>query len=344
MDHLVETTVAQSGGIITRSQAVALGLSEREVDSLLRQRRLIAVRTGLYTTSQLWSSWDEHRERPLARVRAAQASIEIEHVFSHESAALIWGLPLVEAATAAPHITRRDKRATRTYGGIFHHGAAYDDDQVEWVEGLPVLDRARTVLDLSRRRDGRRSGLVAADAYLRRGHSRQSLSDLLLTQMVGWPYTRTAARVVREADGGSANAGESLARELVLEAGLGPVETQFPIPHRGGTYFGDIRAGRHIIEFDGRIKYRSLAQGGVADRELDEILWDERSRHRDISMVGLGVSRLVYADFWGAARERAKVRLRADHAEIVARLGRELSPDLESYANDVREQGWFRTS
>lgn len=344
MDHLIETAVAECGGIVTRAQVVALGLSEREVDKLLRQRRLVAVKTGLYTTSQLWSSWDDHRARPLARVRAAQGSIEIEHVFSHESAALIWGLPLVDAAAAATHITRRDKRATRTYGGIWHHGAAYDDHQVHWVGGLPVLDRARTVLDLSRRRDGRRSGLVAADAYLRSGHSREALSDLLLSQMVGWPYTRTAARVVRDADGGAANAGESLARELVLEAGLGPVETQFPMPHRGGTYFADIRAGRHIIEFDGRIKYRSTAQGGVADRDLEEILWDERSRHRDISMLGLGVSRLVYADFWGAAREHAMARLRADHAEIVDRLGRELPSDLESYARNIRVQTRVRAS
>jgi hypothetical protein len=317
-------------------------LSEREVDTLLRRRLLIVVRTGVYTTSELWASWDEHRARPLARVRAAHASIEIEHVFSHESAALIWGLPLIDPTTATPHITRRDKRATRTYGGIWHHGAAYDDAQVRWVDGLPVLDRTRTVLDLSRRRDGRRSGLVAADAYLRAGHSHEALTEVLRTQMAGWPYTRPAARVVRDADGGAANAGESLARDLVLEAGLGPVETQFPMPHRGGTYFGDIRAGRHIIEFDGRVKYRSADQGGVADRALEEILWDERSRHRDISMVGLGVSRLVYADLWGPAPERAKARLRADHAEIVNRLGRELPPELESYARAVREQGQRR--
>ena len=129
----------------------------------------------------------------------------------------------------------------------------------------------------------------------------------------------------------------------MLEAGLGPVETQFPIPHRGGTYYGDIRVGgRHIVEVDGRIKYRPVDEGGLADRDLEEILWEERSRHRDINAVGLGVSRLVYADFWGDRRERAKERLVADHEDIVERLGNTLPEELAAYAREIRARDRWR--
>ncbi len=336
MDHRIAMAAAAQGGLITRAEARDAGASDREITAWLRHGDLVVVRPGTYATSDHWATLDEHRGRPLARVRAAHRSVRIEHVLSHESAALVWDLPLLDARAAPPHLTRRDTRATHASGGVWHHGASYDDCQVHWVDGLPVLDQARTVLDLARRRTGRQSGLVAADAYLRRGLPRTALEAVLRDQMDGWPFTRAAERVIGDADGGAANAGESLARDLVLEAGLGPVETQFPVPHRGGTYFGDLRVGRHIIEFDGRIKYRSVARGGVADRELEEVLWDERLRHRDICAAGFGVSRLVYSDFWGQARERAKSRLLADHAEIVGRLGNDLPAELEAFARDVR--------
>jgi hypothetical protein len=344
MDHLIAQAVQRGGGLALRRELCQLGVSEREVDEAIRHGDLVAVRSGCYTTRDLWDSWDEFRRRPLARVHAAHRALEVEHVMSHESAALLHGLPLVDARKARAHVTRRDLRATLAEGGIHHHGAAFGDHDVQVVEGIPVLSMARTVADLARRPGGYRHGLVAGDGALRLGASRDELEEVV-SRMFGWPYSRTARRVVQDADPGASNAAESLARELVLEAGLGPVETQFPIPHRGGTYFGDIRAGgRHIIEVDGRIKYRSREHGGLADRELEEILWEERSRHRDINSVGLGVSRLVSADLWGEARQRAKARLRADHEDIVSRLGDRLPPDLEVYARNIRARERSRTA
>ena len=344
MDHLVTQEIVRRGGLVLRRALTAAGVDERELDAAIRSGDLVVVRSGCYTTRETWDAWEEFRQRPLGRVRAAHLLLRVSHVFSHESAALLHRLPLVDPRSAEPHVTRRDLRATITRGGIHHHGAAFSDEEVELVDGLPVLSRARTVADLARRPGGYRHGLVAGDGALRLGSTRRELAEAA-GSMFGWPYSRTAWRVVRDCDPGAANAAESLARELVLEAGLGPVETQFPIPHRGGTYFGDIRAGgRHIIEVDGRIKYRSADQGGIADRALEEILWDERTRHRDIQAVGLGVSRLVYADFWGAARERAKARLRADHEDIVSRLGDRLPAELDAYARQVRAEGRSRTA
>lgn len=344
MDHAIAAAAANNQGIVTRDRLTEIGTSEREVDQLLRAGLLVAVRRGVYTTRELWDSWDEFHDRPMARIRAAHLSIDIPHVFSHESAAVALGLPLLDSRHSVPHITRPDKRATKMYGGTLHHGAAYDDDDVVEVDGLPVLGMARTAIDLARRPGGYRPGLIAADGALRRGVAREDLRAVL-DRMQGWPFTRMARRVVRDADAGAENASETLARELVLEAGLGPdVETQFPIPHRGGTYWGDVRVGRHIIEFDGRIKYKSEADGGLADRELEQILWEERGRHRDICHEGLGISRLVYADFWGEARERAKQRLRETDAEIRERLGTELPPHLAEYAERMRGRRTPRAS
>ena len=51
----------------------------------------------------------------------------------------------------------------------------------------------------------------------------------------------------------------------------------------------------------------------MADRPADEVVWEEKKRERLICAEGLGVSRIIWEDLWGAARERAKDSTAAEY-------------------------------
>jgi hypothetical protein len=295
---------------------------------------LIALRRCVYTTAALWNSWDEYVARPMARIRAAALTIEIPFVFSHDTAAIVHGLPLLRPQDAAIHITREDMRGSRVKGGIHHHGARFRAARVQVAGDLPVLDLARTVVDIAREH-GYREGLVAADGAMQQGVTREQMREAA-TETAGWPYSLTVKAVVKRADPGAESVIETLGRELLEEMGLGPVETQFPVAVDGGVAWCDMRIGCHIVEADGRAKSRPVLDGGLADGDLERILWDERKRQREVCSAGLGMSRLVYADFWGEARERAKERILREEEVTRRRFGDTLPAHLEEFAKRMR--------
>ena len=197
-----------------------------------------------------------------------------------------------------------------------------------------MLDVPRTVVDIAREH-GYTAGLVAADGAMQLGVRRDEL-EVAAAEMAGWPFSLTVKAVVEDADPGAESVIETLARELVAEAGLRPVETQFPVRTPSGTAWVDLRVGRHLIEADGRVKSRPIEDGGLADRDLEQLLWDERRRQREVCADGFGMTRFTYADFWGAARERAISRLLAENAVTEQRFGTELTPAQAEFAARMR--------
>ncbi len=334
METRVLAAVAAGHGLVTAAQLSMLGFHPRRVARWVRSGELVSVRRGVYTTAQLWTAWDEFRERPLARVRAAHLTITLPHVFSHDSAALLLGVPLIRPAQAEVHVTRPQVRGSRIQYGVRHHGAPYPRNTVVMVDGLPALGIARTVIDLARTH-GYRAGLVGADGALQLGVPRVELAAAYAS-MRCWPGVTAARAAVDDADPGAESVGETLSRELVAELGLGQIETQFPVLVGGGLHWCDLRVGCHLFEFDGRIKFRSVDHGGVADEGAERALWDERKRQQQVCAEGLGMSRLIWDDFWGAARERAKRRLLAEYAVTEARFGPSLPARLEESARRFR--------
>lgn len=334
MDSRVIAEVASGEGLVVARRLHERGFSPRRVADWVRAGELVAVRRGVYTTAELWASWDEFRQRPLARIRAAELTLTLPHVFSHDSAALLHGLPLLRPQDAAVFITREHVQGSRTRYGVHHHGAAYTASQVVTIDGLQVLDVARTVADLGRTH-GYRAGLVAADGALQLGVPR-GLLMAAYRPMYCWPGITDVRAAVEDSDPGAESAGETLARELVRELGLGPIETQFPVVVRSGVKWCDLRVGCHLFEFDGRLKIRSVGRGGVAEAEVEQVLWDERRRQQEICALGLGMSRLTWDDFWGAARDRARRRLAEEYAVTEARFGSTLPAHLEESARRLR--------
>ena len=326
--------VARGNGLVTAQQLAECGFDARLVRRWVKSGRLVAVRRGVYTTGELWESWDIVRERPLARVRAVDLTLRVPHVHSHDSAALALSLPLIRPQAAGLHVTRRHLRASTTKAGVRHHGAAYGDHRAVVAKGLSVLDIPRTVADLAREH-GYRAGLVAADGAMQRGVSRSELAAAA-REMTGWPHSLVVAAVVADADPGAESVLESLSRELLVECGLGPVETQFPVKVPGGVAWVDMRVGRHLFEADGRIKFVPDSEGGYAGTDPRTTVWDERRRQQQVCGDVFGMSRITWADIWGSARERAQRRFVAEAAATERRYGSELPADVEEFAARMR--------
>jgi hypothetical protein len=296
----------------------------------------VAVRRGVYTETERWTSADENTGQRRLRTRAAHLTLAAPHVLSHDSAAIELGLPLLKPKVELVHLTRPDKRGSKVRSGVKYHGAAYLAEQVIEVDGLPLLDRARTALDLGREY-GYAAGVAAMDAAMQRGVTRADL-ERALAPMRGWPLSRAVQAALADADSGAETIGESLSRLLVMELGLGRPQTQFPVQLAGGVVWVDMLLGCHAIEFDGKVKYVARTDGGVADRPAADVIWDEKQRQTEICGEGLGMSRVVWADLWGARREQAKARIRKEYAVTVRRFGEQLPERLERSAAEIRSR------
>jgi hypothetical protein len=336
MDPRVLGAISANGGLITYAQALDLGMSPGEVRHLKRRGQWIAVRRGVFTTRELWESLDERRGRPRLIARGVIMTMRRAWVLSHNSAADELGLDTLKPPKPLTHVTRPGWTNAWTENGIAHHLAAFRPEQVVETNGVRVLDAARTAVDIARRY-GVMHGLVACDSAMRGGVSRGDLVAVY-DRMEQWPHIRAAHTSVALADARAENPHESLGRHLVLEAGIGEPDCQFPVRTSDGVKWCDIRVGNHVIETDGRIKLRSVADGGVATDPPDQVLWEEKKRERLVSDRKLVVTRVIWEDHWGARRGQAIRRLQADHAESVKRFGRELSPELAREAAVIREQ------
>jgi hypothetical protein len=336
MDTGVAALVRRRHGLITHADAVAAGLDERQVSWLLRHGAWRRLRRGVYVDAATWEGLDEFVGRPRLITRAAHLTLVVEHALSHGSAALEHGLPLLDGAVDLVHVSRNGIKRGRTRNGIKEHAADHAPADLLGTADLPVLGIARTAVDVAREH-GYAAGLAACDRALRLGVQRDELNTVI-AGMRHWPGIRVASAAVAQADPGADTAGESLARILVKELGIGEPRTQFPLRLGDGRVIWiDLVVGCHAFEFDGRLKYRTSDSGGVAT-DVERAVWEEKKRERLVRAERLGVSRIIWADYYGPARRQAVARLRAEHANTVAQFGDRLPAHLEEYAARMSAQ------
>ncbi len=320
----------QQAGLVTRAQARESGYRGPELRGLLAPSGAwVTLRRGVYGERATWDAASMLEQWSL-RDRAAHLTTKVPHELSHDSAGRLHELPLVGVRRDLTHITRPDVQGSRTEHGVKHHLGPAPSPRHCVVDGVPVTGLARTALDIAREH-GLPTGLAACDAARRAGVSPTDFATELAS-MAHFPGLIAARAAADLADPRSENAAESLSRLLVLELGIGEVEPQFAVWVDGRILWCDLRVGNLVIEFDGRIKYRGRSDGGVAVKSAEQVVWEERLRERDICALGLGMSRLVWSDLFGAARLRAQKQLMAEHAATVARFGTRLPDHLADFS------------
>lgn len=328
--NLVSRAAGQRG-VFTRSQALECGYSERELKSLTRPGgAFLVVSHGVYAERTLVDTLDS-TERWLLKDRAALLVSRRPGVLSHDSAARLLGIDTLEVPEPATHITTVGNLGARRSGGITRHR----DNLPLCVEvrgEIVATSYARTAIDLGRLH-GFRHGLVATDAVRNIGVPLGDLEHELM-RMANHPHIARARAAVESSASGAESVAETLGRELVEELDLGDIETQFAVGLADGrVVWCDMRVGCHVIEVDGKIKLRAVAQGGLATRPPEDVVWDEKVRQTLVCAEGLGMSRLTWSDFFGTQRERAKARLRTEAMVTRQRFGSTLPEHLRRFAD-----------
>ena len=144
-------------GVISRHQATAAGLSERQVDYRLATGRWTRIHPGVYKLRAVASSW---HGSVLAAVLASDG------LGSHRCGAALWGLEVY--TNPRPEIAVPVDRRARLDGVIVHRTTQWDRCEPTTRLGIPCTGIERTLLDCAAVAGLRRTERLAEAAIRRR--------------------------------------------------------------------------------------------------------------------------------------------------------------------------------
>jgi hypothetical protein len=282
----------RQGFVLTRAQAIAVGLGPPEQRRLLHRGTWSQPRRGILSVLPAG-----HPGAPETGATAA-ALARPGSVITHESAAILHGLPVL-TPPARPILTSDARHWGGTDAALIRAASVPAAHRQSWY-GAPLSSVARTIFDVSRA-SGAAAGLVVADAALAESLCTRSAVQDLCAFGEGWPGVGAARQVAELMNHLSESPLESITRLCLADGGLPPPELQARVRTERGRYRVDMLWSRErvIVEADGAVKYRD-----------DSALWREKRRQEDLEQAGYRVVRVTWADVT-ADPERTVRRVRA---------------------------------
>ena len=284
------TTVSEIRPIVRSTRSLmAGGWRHRDIAGAVRDGTLDVVRRGWFMAAQDASAlWSEGRH--LAHVIAVARDMTGTAVVSHESAGVLWGLPLYRHRPRRVHLTTRSPSRVSSGADVLRHVAPLGAEDVVVRDGIRCTSLARTVFDMTRTLPAEAS-VACADAAERimmlRGREwdedaraawRRSMCDRIKDSARARGI-RQARWVTVFANGRAQLPGESVSRLQLARIGFPAPELQVPVSAPGGrTYHVDfgLRGVRAWGEFDGKGKY--LDEAMRRDVPLEQVLLEEKQR------------------------------------------------------------------
>lgn len=277
--------------MLTRQLTQNFGCDRNEIARKERAGALHRVRYGAYTTAAI----DDVTERHRTLIWATVPLLAPGWIVSHESAAVLHGLPLPNSPLERVCVTRPVNDFGKVSGHLHAYCADTDLDDIVLVGGVSCTSVARTVADLAR--SGSFKWAVAAGDYaLRNGLTTTDEFEHTLTSLYRRRGVRNARRSLRFADGRSESVGESLSRAVVHLGHLPAPELQVRFDDDEGLIgYADFfwREQGIIGEFDGRTKYESLVRAGETGAD---VLWREKQREDRLRALGHTIVRWHWDD------------------------------------------------
>lgn len=304
MECLDLDVLVRPNGLLLVSDARRVG-AERMVSAAHRDGHLVRLRKGIYIPERTWTA-STRDERYRARIEAAGIALRKDAVFSHYSAALLWGMQLAGEWPPEVHTLTIGDRGGRSAPGIIRHTTERHVGTSTRF-GFRVTDPARTVIDLASiaRLD---DALAVADAALRlKLADRESLRALA----AGLSRRRgvTRARFTTEnASADAANGGESKMRAVIIQLGFPrPVLQHAFVDDDGLIGYGDAAwlEERVILELDGLQKY--VRENYTHGQEIADIVIAEKVREDRLRAIGYTVVRATWDDLVHPAKLAAKL-------------------------------------
>jgi Transcriptional regulator, AbiEi antitoxin/Protein of unknown function (DUF559) len=288
----LEELVRAHGGVITTAEARAAGMTRAALEWARRKALLKSIRHGVYASSAVWEMVSPEVRHGLEIL--AQQRICPELVACGASAATVLQLPTPTGPPSKPQLTaargasRRGARGQKA--GALGRRAWLNREDI-WImkkSGLRVTSTARTVVDCAREWDPP-WGLAVADAAIERWRIDSAQLTSVLDSRPSSPGDRRARWVAAHARDGIESPLESLARAVIILAGLPEPTPQVWVQTPAGPFRVDLldESNRLITEADGKLKYTSA-----------EDLWREKRREDALRGVGFEVVRFAMADYW----------------------------------------------
>ncbi|NLU83685.1 hypothetical protein [Rhodococcus sp. HNM0569] len=279
---------------IRRESALAGGLSDAEIRREYTRGRWRRLGHGAYLDEAVYRTLDvDGRHR--AAIDAVLPAMSGEAVVSHQSAAVVFGLPLWGVPLGKVHVSRHRKGGGRVKRGLVVHCTALDGDVMSFG-GVRVTTPARTVVDLACTVPFEQA-LVTADAAASRFGLSQAEFDPVPAAARGRRGVAAARRVAVHVDPASESVGESRSRALFASRGLPPPRTQWEIRDPDGAFVGRVdflwESAGVVGEFDGRVEYGRLLRPGQVP---GDVVFAEKVREDAIRDLGYRVVRWTWAD------------------------------------------------
>lgn len=286
----------------SRDEILSDGCTERELRNRVISGALVRLHRGFYVHGAAWEQlWPEGRH--LLRVIAVNlASGGRDLVFTHQSAAALWELPLHRLVDVLAHVLIRGTRHSRVTAGVARHEMTVADDDIVQRHGIWCTSLQRTVFDLARSTK-LETAVSAGDAALRSvanhgqeyAHEaaaewREELRRLSLSGLRGVKNARWVAEFV---DGRAQLPGESVSRLQLFRLGFNAPDLQLPVQGaEGDRYFLDFgfRGAQVFGEFDGEGKYLEPELRTV-DTPVDVLLAEKRREDDVRGVTGWGFAR-----------------------------------------------------
>ena len=108
----------------------------------------VRLARGAYYPADVWSTLNED-DRYIARIAAVTSTTRNKPVYSHLSAAALWGLPSIIGWPPEVHVTVSPNTGTRSRNLVVRHTAALRDEDVVDCGSYYLTSVARTILDIA---------------------------------------------------------------------------------------------------------------------------------------------------------------------------------------------------
>lgn len=288
------------GLVQLRRDLLASGMSDKQIDRLVRAKVLTRIRYGAYVQYDQWERLTaEDRHRLLGR--AVRARAHSATALTHVSSLVERGIPLWGFSLDVVHTTRTgaNQRAGRRQADwIPHRGTLGPEDQEE-LNGVVISTAARSAFEVTTL-GGVERGLVAVNRLL---HARAMTLDEFGAQAEthrDWPGSLTTNLVMHLADHRLESVGEDRFSYLVQRQGLVRPEPQVEVFDERGTLVARVDFAWPelgvFVEFDGKVKYERHRREGET---LEEFLMREKRREELVCQItGWTCVRITWADLY----------------------------------------------
>ncbi|CAN5472578.1 hypothetical protein BH10ACT7_BH10ACT7_17430 [soil metagenome] len=292
-------SLASAHGIVLVSELTRLDIDDRPFRRAVLRGDIVRIHRGAYISAESWRSLDRH-ERYQRQVIAAALASRSRPILSHQSAAALWGIPIIGDWPSVVHVLTSLTAGTRTENGFRRHAVEIDDDEVVESDGVRFTSFRRTLIDLARETSF--ASAVAGLDWSLRSPSKYVAPRIRIEELQAFadtlPIGRNRRKLYRALEFASPLAetpGESLSRVVIHELGFPAPELQVPVEDQRGLAgvcdFGWPEL-KLLGEFDGLVKYtRGMARPGES---IENIVVREKVREDRMRATGRGMTRWLW--------------------------------------------------